>query len=126
MEKTIEWRETTSAEQSVLLHMPKRKAFEAILRGPKRLISDFLIAFIVRLGPEGGSLHSSSSGSSDLGCLRSAIVIQLGVEFDGFSISKTPESLSLNFGLVHKDIRGAIIGKNESESLHGIEPRSKD
>jgi hypothetical protein len=50
----------------------------------------------------------------------------LGEEFDGFSVSETPESLSLNFGLVDKDIRGAIIGKNESESLHGIEPKSKD
>mmetsp|Transcript_15206 Transcript_15206/g.43104 ORF Transcript_15206/g.43104 Transcript_15206/m.43104 type:complete len:85 (+) Transcript_15206:225-479(+) len=79
--------------------------------------TQWCLIVIITSRTEGSSLNLSSTRTSHLGSLDSAIGFILWNKFYRFSISQTAESLALNFRLVDKDIGSSIVRNNKAISL---------
>jgi hypothetical protein len=88
-----------------------------------RDIWSYLISIIIILWAKGSTLDIDASRSGHRGCLDATTIIFFDLEFNLFAIGQRAKAFRLNGRLVDKDILGTIIRDNETESLHGVEPK---
>ena len=67
----------------------------------------------------GMDVYVVSTGHID--CFPSAIILNLNIKLNLFSLGERPEAVRIYFGLMHKDIARIVVASDESKSLVIVE-----